>query len=73
MHPWRQRRVVGRVAQGSHSPAHSPLGPGWGSGARGMGVTQAPCLTHDSESFVLDGKESAFMGISVYPDKILTE
>ena len=38
-----------------------------------MGVTQAPCLTHDSESFVLDGKESAFMGISVYPDKILTE
>ena len=38
-----------------------------------MGVTQELWLIHDSDSFVLDGKDSTFMGISVYTDKILIE
>lgn len=73
MHPWRQRLGWWGEQPEEASLLHLPLGLTEGTGAQGMGVTQELWLIHDSDSFVLDGKDSTFMGISVYTDKILIE
>ena len=46
-------------------------GPDWGHRGSWNGDDPGQWLIHNSDSFVLDGKENTFVDIIVYIDKIL--